>query len=665
MEAWLLSIMKLKSNLESSCTLPIGDNFTSLSKYKPIAFLKEVALHALHVPVLSSKKTLTHLTRWVNLTSMKFGRDTLNAVSSQIIGISIYKYILFIGYLLSSVVINNIFYIRYSQAQNLAISDENASPQNKLVFPSKFENSTFNISVPNVDLLTVRKNQEIQETKEDYQNSKFTITSDPIKVNKIEVIGNSLFQSEITQLIEKYQGKSVTLAQLHELRSSISKLYVDNGYVNSGAYLPAQKLQNGIVKIQVLEGGIEAIEINGNKRLSDRYIASRFTSLPTPIKTEQLLERLQLLRLNPLIENISAELSAGLAPGMSRLDIEVKEANAFTLSSSLDNYKSPSIGSNSRNIGLTHANLLGFGDRLQLNYTNTEGSNGFDIGYTFPINAKNGTISLGYGFNSNNIVENPFTPLDIETESNYYQLSFRQPIIYKPDRELALGISFSRQHSETSLLDIPFPLSRGADESGNTNISALRFFQEYTQRSDRSVLALRSQFSVGVDIFDATINDNAPDSTFVAWRGQYQWVRQLDKDFLFLLRGDIQLADNLVPLEQFRLGGATSVRGYRRDISLSNSGFFASAELRIPVLRINKIDSILQLTPFFDLGLPWNKDDTAIDIDSLLSVGMGLNFKAGERFSARIDYGIPLINSNVNGSSLQENGITFSLGYGF
>ena len=63
--------------------------------------------------------------------------------------------------------------------------------------------------------------------------------------------------------------------------------------------------------------------------LSDSYITSRLSSLPTPLQTKQLLERLQILRLDPLIENVSAELSAGLTPGMSRLDVEVKEAKAF------------------------------------------------------------------------------------------------------------------------------------------------------------------------------------------------------------------------------------------------------------------------------------------------------------------------------------------------
>ncbi len=568
-----------------------------------------------------------------------------------------------IALLFSFIVFGNLFCPESSQAQTIINS----------------HNSTPTFFVPTPGLTTAIENRKTREDI-DLQSSSFTKSEEApsfyggvsltfsdrlIKIKNIQVLGNTLFETEIERLTEAFRGKSTTLSELYELRASISKIYTDNGYLNSGAYLPPQKIRNGIVKIEVLEGGIETIEVTGNKHLRERYIASRLQSLPTPIKTEQLLERLQLLRLDPLIENISAELSAGLTPGMSRLDIKVKEADTFTFSSSLNNHKSPSIGSNSRNIGIAHLNLLGLGDTAQLNYTNTEGSDELDIGYALPINAKNGTISLAYGFNSNDIVENPFTPLDIETKSDYYELTLRQPIIYHPNREIALGLSFSRQHSETSLLNSPFPLSIGADESGNTNISTLRFFQEFTQRSDKSVWSMRSQFSLGADLFDATINDNAPDSTFLAWRGQSKWVRQLDDDFLFLVRGDIQLANNLVPLEQFRLGGSTNVRGYRRDISLSDSGIFASAELRTPVLRINKLDGVVQLVPFFDLGLPWSGDNATVDVDFLVALGMGLNFSAGERFNARLDYGIPLTNTKVDGDSLQENGVTFSLGYGF
>ena len=554
--------------------------------------------------------------------------------------ISINTYFSYIKYLVAIVIFNNLCNFASCQAQTLT---EGKIP---ITISSGADLSIFNED----------KNSQLQ---------RIGLGDRPIKVKEIVVSGNSLFQTEIEDLTKAFAGKSTNIAQLYELRSAISQLYTERGYVNSGAYLPPQKLRNGIVKIEVLEGGIETVEVTGNKHLKDEYIASRLTSISTPIQTEELLEQLQLLRLDPLIENVSAELSAGLSPGMSRLDIKVEEADSFILSSSLNNHNSPSIGSNSRNLGLAHNNLLGFGDRASLNYTNTEGSNGFDFGYGFPINTKNGRISLAYGFNSNDIVEAPFTPLDIETKSNYYELSLRQPIVAKPSQEVALGLSFSRQHSESYLLGKSFPLSLSADESGNTNISALRFFQEFTKRNDNSAIALRSQFSLGIDIFDATINDDAPDSQFFAWRGQSQWARQLDRNFVFLLRGDIQLANDLLPLEQFRLGGASSVRGYRRDVSLSDSGLFTSAELQVPVLRIQKLDGVFQLVPFVDFGLPWGVDSAVVEIDSLVSIGMGLNFNAGDRFNARLDYGIPLTDNKVEGNSLQEDGLTFSLGHSF
>ena len=227
-------------------------------------------------------------------------------------------------------------------------------------------------------------------------------------------------------------------------------------------------------------------------------------------------------------------------------------------------------------------------------------------------------------------------------------------------------MTFSYQDSNTKVLDDPFPLSPGADEDGNTRISALRFFQEYVNRNEQKVLALRSQFSFGLDVLDATINDDAPDSLFLAWRGQSQWIRRLDEDLLLVLRGDLQLSTtDLVPLEQFRIGGFNSVRGYRQDFTLADNGLSAGAEMRIPLLRIRKLDGVLQLTPFVDLGTIWNSDDLEIDTDFIAAVGLGLNFSAGNGFNARIDWGIPLVDVENQGDSLQENGIHFALDFGF
>ena len=488
-------------------------------------------------------------------------------------------------------------------------------------------------------------------------------------VDRFEVVGSSVFSDEeLAAVLDEYEGRPLSLSELYQARSAITKLYTDNGYVNTGAYIPPQELTSRTVTISVLEGQLEDINVTGTNRLDPDYIRSRIqNSAGTPVNVESLLEALQMLRIDPLIENVSAELSAGISPGTSLLEVEVEEADPFKITAQFDNNRSPSVGTNRRGAGFIHSNLLGFGDRISFNYNNTEGSDSIDTSYTLPFNSRNGTLRFAYGYSDNEIIEDPFTPLDIQSESQYYELGIRQPIVATPESEFAMGLSFSFQESKTQILDTPFPLSRGANEEGETSIGALRFFQEYVDRSDTEVLALRSQFSFGLDVFGATQNaDGIPDSTFFAWRGQSQWVRRLDEDFLFLLRGDVQLSSSeLVPLEQFRVGGVNSVRGYRQDFALGDNGLFTSAEVRIPLFRIRRIGGVMQLTPFVDLGTIWNSDDSRIGNEFLAAVGIGLNFSAGNGFNARLDWGIPLVDVDSQGDSLQEDGIYFTIDWNF
>jgi hemolysin activation/secretion protein len=110
------------------------------------------------------------------------------------------------------------------------------------------------------------------------------------------------------------------------------------------------------------------------------------------------------------------------------------------------------------------------------------------------------------------------------------------------------------------------------------------------------------------------------------------------------------------------MGGQRTVRGYRQDQLLTDSGFLASAEVRVPILRARDINGILQVIPFVDFGMGWNNGDRPDpDSNSLLSVGLGLQWQMGDRFSARLDWGIPLIDVDSEGDSLQENGVYFSL----
>ena len=488
-------------------------------------------------------------------------------------------------------------------------------------------------------------------------------------VTGFRVEGNTVISDEVLAMVlEPFAGQSLSFPELLQARNAVTQRYADEGYTTSGAFIPPQTLSDGTVVIQVLEGQLAEINVDINGRLKPRYVRRRLQRAAFPVlNTNDLLEALQLLQIDPLIDTISAELSAGVQPGTNVLDVVVNEADTFDVTLQLDNGRSPSVGSFRRGATLSYGNLLGIGDGISVGYANTDGSDTVDFSYRVPLNASGGTFTTNLGFTDSEVIEDPFNFLDIQSESRFYEFTYRQPILRSPQQEFALSLTASRRESQSEFLEdvigesVPFP-ALGADEDGRTRISALRFAQEWTRQGSRQVIAARSQFSLGLDAFDATVNEVGPDGRFFAWRGQAQWVRLLDEDLLLLVRGDLQLADNsLVPLEQFGLGGGQTVRGYRQDETLTDSGVLFSSEIRLPVLRVRKVDGLLQIVPFVDVGRGWNLGTPDPDPATLASLGVGLLWQMSDRLNARLDFGFPLVDTDTEGDSLQEDGIHFSV----
>ncbi|MGP1386269.1 MAG: ShlB/FhaC/HecB family hemolysin secretion/activation protein [Thainema sp.] len=493
-----------------------------------------------------------------------------------------------------------------------------------------------------------------------------------IVVERFEFEGNTVFtDQELAELLAPYTGESIAFSQLLEARSQITNAYAAAGYTTSGALVPPQTFTEGVVTIQIIEGQLGGINITGVERLDSDYVIDRLAVAGDPLNVDVLVERLQLLQLDPLIQTVSAELSAGVRPGTSILDVEVTEADSFAVEFGIDNNRVPSVGTFRQRVELREANLLGDGERLSVGYGRTDGSDALELGFQFFTNPRNNsTLSLRAGYSQNEVVEGIFERLDLDTRSYFLEASYRQPIILKPSEELAWGLTLSHQESRSQFLgsflgrSIPFT-SISSDDEGRTRVTALRFFQDWTRRGEREILSLRSQFNLGLDLLEPTIqSDGRPDSRFFSWRGQGQWVRLLAPDTIFLARADLQFADQaLVPLEQLGLGGLNTVRGYRQDLLLTDNGFFASAEARFPILRVPEIEGLLQITPFVDFGVGWNSEFIDPDPNTLLSTGLGLLWQQGDRLSARLDFGIPLIDVESVGNSLQEDGIYFSILY--
>ncbi|MFM5886838.1 MAG: ShlB/FhaC/HecB family hemolysin secretion/activation protein [Dolichospermum sp.] len=496
-----------------------------------------------------------------------------------------------------------------------------------------------------------------------------------VNIKGFEFIGNTAFtQEKLRSAVNDLIDKEITFADLISVESRINNLYRNQGYINSAAVIEPQNIsaQDGIVKVTIIEGGIENIVIKGTRRLKPDYIRSRLgLSTKAPLNQNRILEALQLLKTDPQIQDISAQISQGVRPDLSVLEVTVKEADTFHIDIFTNNGRSPSVGSWRRGMTITDNNLSGWGDSFILNYSNTDGSNALDVSYGLPVNPRNGTIKFSGGITKTNITEPPFDQLDITGNSSYYEIGFNQPLWQTPSQELGLGLAFSRQISKTKLGPDGFPLSIGANDNGETRISKIAFSQNWVTRNSKSVLGLYSQFNFGLGVLDATTNNNGiPDSHFFAWRGQGQYVRSLNRqnDMLLMVRSNLQLSkESLVPLEQFGIGGFSSVRGYRQDALLKDNGFLLSTELQFPIIRTVNQQGGLSLIPFVDFGTGWsssntkniNPGNTSKD-GSLVATGLGLQWKS-QQFKARIDWGHTLTDINSQDQKSSENRLYFSV----
>ena len=501
------------------------------------------------------------------------------------------------------------------------------------------------------------------------------IDTTPIPVEQVDVVGSSILTpEEIEAIVNPLEGRSATLTELQDAADRITEIYLEQGYITSRAIVPEQTINDGTVTIQVIEGTLETIEIEGTQRLNPEYIRSRVRlGAGQPLSTPRLEDQLRLLRANPLFESVEASLRAGKDEGESILIVRVIEADAFQVGFSMDNYSPPSIGSERLGVNLRHLNFTGNGDLFFIGYNTTRlitdgESDVVDFLYSFPVNAMNGTVQLRIPpYGSSIIPEFLDDNFDFEIESNSqrYELSYRQPLIRTPIEEFALSTGFAYQQSQTFLDEEGERFGFGPDSDGITRTSVFKFGQDYVHRDPQGAWALRSQFSLGTGLFDATNNASDPNAGFLSWLGQVQRVQRLSRKHLLILQGDLQLAaDPLFPSQQFVIGGALSLRGYRQNIRAGDNGFRISIEDRMTLLQNQTGQPTLQLAPFVDFGKVWNHKDNPNEIVGdtfLVGTGIGLFWQPVPDLNIRLDYGLPLIDLDDRGDNIQDDGLYFSI----
>ena len=484
----------------------------------------------------------------------------------------------------------------------------------------------------------------------------------------VKIEGNTVLDEQaIRDIVSPYLGKPVNTEDLEEIRRRFTLLYVDRGFINSGAIIPDQNVENGVVTFRFVEGRVTDIEVSGTDHFDPEYFRSRLALAATsPFNVEDMQREQQILLQDPLVKRLNLELQPGLAPGEASLNADVLEGSRFSLSAQVADDQSPTVGEVRGQLQGSVANILGYGDILAAQYGRSQGINDGFVVYSTPIASDDTRVSLRYDKNGTLVITPALSALNTTSSYSSLAVGLSRPFYRTAEQNLTLGLSLEHREDQTFLLGMPFSFTNGA-KNGNTNVTALRFYQDWLDRDAEHAFAARSTLSFGLPVLGATVVSGAPTTAdFFAWFGQAQYVRRLFNDWEAVVRSGLQLTNKpLFPIEQFALGGLGTVRGYRTYLTVTDDAFLASGELRIPIgkLRLPYIADTedagtVQLIPFYDYGRGWNVASPTPYPPNISGVGAGLRWLIGSGITAEFYYAKALRHVSV-GNSLEDRGIYF------
>lgn len=461
--------------------------------------------------------------------------------------------------------------------------------------------------------------------------------------------GNTLLSADtFAPLIDPYRDREVTVKELQAIAASIESEYRRRGYLTTIAFLPPQRIEGGVVTIQVLEGRFGELVVEGNRYFHADRIRRYWTIEPGELLRYQDMWR-SIVRLNAHPDRtVQALLKPGAATGATDVVLKVTDRPPFHTAVQWDNQGTKSIGRHRYHVTLQHNDLFGLEDRLILGMAFGERFGSPYVQYLVPLTTF-GT-SARFGFSHSQVSpQRHFKPLGINGTSQTYSIDLLQSIFQEQGTFLEARAGLELKESKTM------------QQSGTTRRDRLRVIRVGPRgrlTDPLGVWLLSVEASFGIDGLGATGEDNPVASrggarpNFFKTELELTRAQRLPWSTQATLSLKAQLSGSkLTPQEELFLGGANSVRGYPEGDYLADHGFVVRAEYLVPFRflpahwRLPRADAPLQeqleLVGFLDRGYGRLRAVTGTEQASrnLTGLGTGVRFRFDEAFSARLDWG--------------------------
>ena len=459
-----------------------------------------------------------------------------------------------------------------------------------------------------------------------------------VKVTGFDIQGNSAISSSVLQAqIASYVGQTLTLAQLYDVADALTRYYRDQGYGLAYVSLPAQTLKGGTVQLQVIEGRVGKVSIQGNTHTRDAVVQKRAAGLKTgDVYTNAAAERAVLL-LNDLPGvQAHAVLSPGTDYGTSDVLFDMDETR-YSGDTSIDDYGRSVIGRWRVSADLSINSLTASGDVLTAGITHSDGNrlNFGKLVYALPVGPAGGTLTTAYNraeYHGNFFTPGGTTSLAFSGSTQNASTSWQYPTERSANRSLYWNAGLSWDNSRS--------LTTGVN-SLTTNILLLQVGTLYIRQfADQSGLSMSWNLWTNGKHFDHKSLNNVS-SERARTELDTSYVHPFAEVWSFVTQLNLAYSvGSLTDADKFNLGGPGSVLGYQSAEQRGDSGYFYSGEIQ---RSFSIAARPLAWGVFLDNGKVWDKAGTLITTGDtsrgISSAGLDLQMlPAADRFNARLQW---------------------------
>ena len=392
-------------------------------------------------------------------------------------------------------------------------------------------------------------------------------------LRRVEFSKSAFLRLQYLQGVAKpYLNKDVTFADLRKMLNTINAEYLKRGILSAQAILPPQKIRQGVVKVQLIEGKLGQVKIRRSGQNLPPVTAPGFFTSRLPLEKGQIVDDASLARAIGYFNRTSdIQLRAALQPGaqfgLTNVLLYAQEPKRVTMDYSVDNYGYPGTGRLEGSEGVNIFSPLKLDDQLNTYSVQSQGAIDNSIVYSIPVTSSGTQVGVSYANSQYTIVNGPYASLDVKGRSNFFGVNLVQPLYVDKHWLVDGGLQYG--------YDVAHTLIGGVD-LGATSVNkwSLGLTIDGTWTRGAFSMVQTALYSNGLAPPSQTSHPFIYQGTF------YGYVNIVPQVYVSLFGGWQYTPDNTItPDELFQVGGEYSVRGFPTDVTAGNTGLFSQCEL--------------------------------------------------------------------------------------